>query len=116
MIAASPVLGKYDDAVDRESAYEMLAARKSLPSPPAQGASSAGGLGGILGRITDALGGGGGQAGADTTKGKGRQPMSITEMVVRSAVQSFARSASTQIAREGGRILRNQLGGILGGR
>jgi hypothetical protein len=41
--------------------------------------------------------------------------MSLTELVIRSAAQSFARSASTQIAREGGKILRNSLGGIIGG-
>jgi hypothetical protein len=36
--------------------------------------------------------------------------------VIRSATQNIARSIGTQIAREGGRILRNQLGGIISGR
>jgi hypothetical protein len=114
VIAASPLRGKYDDALDRESAYEMLAKRKGLPDEPAQGTAQSGGLGGILGRISDALGGGSSRAPAPPTKG-GRQPMSITEMVIRSAAQNIARSLGTQIAREGGRILRNELGGIIGG-
>ena len=45
----------------------------------------------------------------------GRQPMSTTDLVIRSAAQSLARSVATQLAREGGKILRNQLGSILGG-
>ena len=129
VIAASPLRGKYDQALDRESAYEMLAKRRDLPEEPAQAATQSGGLGGILGRITETLassgipvgspGGGSASAGAAPAGGRakagGRQPMSLTELVIRSAAQSFARSASTQIAREGGKILRNSLGGIIGG-
>ncbi|HEY0571865.1 MAG TPA: helicase HerA-like domain-containing protein [Enterovirga sp.] len=118
VIAVSPIRGKYDQAVDRESAYEMLAKRKGLPQEPAQGAAQSGGLGGILGRITDALGSAT-QPSAPPQQGggrSGRQPMSMTELVIRSAAQNIARSIGTQIAREGGRILRNQLGGIISGR
>jgi hypothetical protein len=86
-----------------------------MAEEPAQEAASSGGLGGILGKITDAFTGGGQTAGKGDGKGKGRQPMSITEMVIRSAAQNMARSLGTQIAREGGRILRNQMGGIIGG-
>ena len=115
IVAASPLRGKYEETVDRESAYEMLAARRTMEADPAREAGQSGGLGGILGRITDALGAGSSQAGsASAGKGRGRQSMSLTELVVRSAVQSFARSASTQIAREGAKILRNGLGGIVG--
>jgi hypothetical protein len=129
VIAASPLRGKYDQVLDRESAYELLAKRRDMPEEPAQAATQSGGLGGILGRITETLassgipvgspGGGGASAGAAAAGGEakagGRQPMSLTELVIRSAAQSFARSASTQIAREGGKILRNSLGGIIGG-
>ncbi|WP_245513256.1 helicase HerA-like domain-containing protein [Enterovirga rhinocerotis] len=110
VIAASPLAGKYDKPIDRESAYEMLAARKDLPADTAQGTQDSGGLGGLLGQIGTVLGGGSGGA----TPGKGRQRMTVTEQVIRSAAQSFARSASTQIAREAGRILRNVLGGVSG--
>ncbi len=110
VIAQSPLGHKYDATVDRESAYEMLAKRKDLPVQGSQGTAESGGLGGILGQIGAALGGGAPAA------GKGRAKMSMTEMVIRSAAQSFARSASTQIAREAGRIIRNSLGGVSGRR
>ena len=129
IVAASPLGAKYGTAVDRASAYEMLAGRKDLPAEPAQGAAaSGGGLMDMLDRLTEVLSGNGaarapqhsGPASAPGTlkprAGAGRQPMSMTEMVVRSAAQSFARSASTQIAREAGKILRNQLGSVIGGR
>src|SRR6185295_8720115 len=58
LIQASPLRGKYDDAIDAESAYEMLAQRKQMAEAPAQQASTSGGLGGIFGKIGDALGGG----------------------------------------------------------
>ena len=116
IIAASPLRGKYDEALDRDSAYEMLAKRKNLAEEPAQSTASSGGLGGILGRISDAITGGSSHAGQGGAAPKGgRQPMSMTEMVIRSAAQNIARSLGTQIAREGGKILRNQLGGIMGG-
>ncbi len=113
IIAASPIRGKYDDTLDRESAYEMLAKRKDMSPQAGQGAAAGGGLGGILGRISDALTGGG-QSGKPAGK-TGRQPMSITEMVIRSAAQNIARNLGTQIAREGGKIIRNELGGMIGG-
>ncbi|NNM72686.1 helicase HerA-like domain-containing protein [Enterovirga aerilata] len=130
IVAASPLRGKYDQTLDRESAYEILAKRRHLPEEPAQAATASGGLGGILDRLTETLGssgipvgrstGGGtapsgGAAPSGKGKGGGRQSMSLTELVIRSAAQSFARSASTQIAREGAKILRNSLGGIIGG-
>ena len=103
VMAQSPLGHKYDETIDRESAYELLAKRKDLDGDAAEGAQEQGGLGGLLGEIGSVLGGGG------AAKGKGRQRQSITEQVVRSAAQSFARSASTQIARA---ILRGVLGGV----
>jgi DNA helicase HerA-like ATPase len=124
LIQASPLRGKYEDTLDSESAYEMLAKRKQMAEQPAEAAAGSGGLGGILGRITDAISGGaqqpagqgaGQSAGKGQAQGAGRQRMSTTEMVVRSAATSIARSVGTQIAREGMKILRNQLGGMIGG-
>ena len=68
-----------------------------------------------VGRSGNAAPSGGAAPAGGKGKGGGRQAMSLTELVIRSAAQSFARSASTQIAREGGKILRNSLGGIIGG-
>jgi DNA helicase HerA-like ATPase len=109
LIKASPLRGKYDQAVDSESAYEMLAKRKEMAAEPAQQAASSGGLGGLLESV---LGGGQG-SGNRGGKGKGRQRMTMTETVVRSAATSAARTVGTQIGRA---ILRNVLGSIMKGR
>lgn len=113
IIQKSPLRGKYDDTLDSESAYEMLAKRKQLAQEPAEAAAGSGGLGGILGQITEAITGGSQQpAGKGAAKGAGRQRMSTTEVVIRSAATSMARSVGTQLGRA---ILRNVLGGITGG-
>jgi DNA helicase HerA-like ATPase len=110
VIQASPLRGKYDDTVDAESAYEMLAKRKQMAEAPAQEASASGGLGGWLGSIVkDAVGGGAPTAG----KGRGSQRMSTSEAVIRSVATSAARSVTTQVTRA---ILRNVLGGMMKGR
>jgi DNA helicase HerA-like ATPase len=120
VINESAVRGKYDTAIDRESAFEVLRDRASgrmskAGAAPAstgpnattdQGAAPAGG--GILGQIGGMLGGIlGGQS--QPANGRGRQRMSTGELVMRSAVQSAARSAGTQIARA---VLRGVLGGM----
>jgi len=101
---ASPLRGKYDEAVESESAYEMLAKRKEIAAAPAQQAASSGGLGGLLDSVL---------GGRNAGKGKGRQRMTMTETVVRSASISVARTVGTQIGRA---ILRNVLGSITKGR
>ena len=103
-IAASVLYGHYEKSVDRESAYEKLAADKQAtapatpqPEPAAEGGGILGGLGGMLGGI---LGGGSGT-------GRGRQT------VVEAAVSSAARAIGSQVGRQ---IVRGVLGSILGGR
>jgi uncharacterized protein len=110
LIQASPLRGKYDDAIDAESAYEMLANRKQMAEAPAREASASGGLGGIFGKIGDALGGR--QTQTQPAGRRGPTRMSTTELIVRSVATSAARSVGTQITRE---IMRNVLGGIMGG-
>lgn len=104
VIAASPIHGKYDEAVDPESAYEILqkrvqekAAEEAEPQPKQE---SSGGLGGILG---DMLGGG--------TRRAGR--MSTTEVVVKQVARSVASQVGTQIGRA---IIRGVLGSLGGKR
>jgi uncharacterized protein len=108
-LRASPLRGKYDEAVDTESAYEMLAKRKELAAQPAQEAASSGGLGGLLESVLGG-GSGSGQAGG---KGKGRARVTITETVVRTAATSVARTVGTQLGRA---ILRGVLGSMTKGR
>ncbi|MEE7478187.1 helicase HerA-like domain-containing protein [Methylobacterium hispanicum] len=110
VIAKSPLRGKYDAAVDNESAYEMLAARKGLDADTAEAAKeSEGGLGGLLGGVLGSL------LGEEASKGKGtartgRRPRpGIVEQVVSNAARSMARSVGKQV---GDAILRNVLGGL----
>lgn len=86
LIAASPLRGRYDQAVDRESAYERLTARAAAnPAPAPAGAGSA--LGEMAGEL---LGGALGQA-----------------------MKGALRQAANQLGRE---LVRGLLGSLLGGR
>ena len=113
IIEHGPIFGKYDTAIDRDSAFEMLQRRAAgplaRPKPPAgatpapQGSEAPQAGGGMLGQIGQTIGGwwnGGGSS-------RGR--MTTGQVIVRSAVQSAARSIGTQVARE---ILRGVLGGM----
>ncbi|MFC5507176.1 MULTISPECIES: helicase HerA-like domain-containing protein [Hyphomicrobiales] len=106
--------GKYDTMIDRESAYEELAARKNLAEAGPVEASTAGG-GGILDTIGGWLGGGAPQQRPKTGPGSrgGALPQSMAEKVLTSA----ARSAATTIGRQvGTAILRGVLGSMMGGK
>ena len=98
--AGSPVGGKYDTAVDRDSAAEMLAKKAEIATaqagaPPAKTAD-------------DADTNGFGQAVKDAMFGtKRRQGM------VESMAKQAARTVGSQVGRQ---ILRGVLGGIFGGR
>lgn len=105
VINRSPVKGKYDVAIDNESAYEMLAKRRQMAEAPAQEAGATGSLGGMLDSVLGGILGGGGQPAA---KGK-RAPKSIGEQVLTNAANSMARSMGTQVGRA---ILRGVLGSL----
>ena len=108
LMQTSLVAGVYEQAVDRESAYEILKGRTAQPAPEPSARTavrqaepapeSGGGLGGMLG---DLLGGGGG--------GTGRRREGVGEALAKSA----ARAIGSQVGRA---IIRGVLGSILGGR
>jgi hypothetical protein len=115
-IAVSPFKGKYEAAVDRESAYEILQKRGNAwtggapgaaPGAPAQADAGGGWFDSIAGAAKDAI------TGNQGGPGKGRARRGAVETAVSAAVQSAARSVGTQIARA---VLRGALGGILGRR
>jgi len=98
--AGSPVGAKYDAAVDRDSAAEMLArkaeaATAKADAPPAKTAD-------------DDDGGGFGQAVKDAVFGTRRR-----QGMVESMAKQAARTVGSQVGRQ---ILRGVLGGIFGGR
>jgi len=111
LIAASPLAGHYEQAIDRESAYERLKARVETPAPStAPGTSRAGTpaqptqppqqseLGGLA---SDILFGRRGPRG-------GRQSEGLVEALAKSA----ARSVGSQTGRA---LIRGVLGSLLGG-
>jgi uncharacterized protein len=109
IVAASPIRGKYDTTVDRESAFEILQKKKKTeaeggetPAGKPQSTDTEGQAsgGGILDRVTDVLvGRKGGRA-------------SVTERVIVNVLASAARSIGTQLGRA---ILRGTLGGMVRG-
>jgi DNA helicase HerA-like ATPase len=97
IIKASSVFGTYENAIDRESAYEKLTAAHSHPT----GGQQQGG--GFLSSIFGSIGGVG------SSPGRGRAPDSIGTMMMKSA----ARTIGSSVGRE---IVRGVLGSIFGGR
>ena len=107
VIKESLVYGVYEQALDRESAYEKLKGKAALKAPPTDQMQSpatqpeAGG-GGWLDGLGTVLGGGS----STSTKGRGR------ESVMEAAAKSAARAIGSQVGRE---IIRGVLGSIFGG-
>ncbi len=117
VIAASPVGGIYDKAIDRESAFEVLSVRVETKvttetAPPAeQGEApptqSGGGAGGILGGIGGMLGGVLG-----TNQGRGR--LTTTQRVARSVTRTVTTRVVGGLAADIGKQMGGSLGGSVG--
>ncbi|MCQ3924841.1 MAG: ATP-binding protein [Rhodocyclaceae bacterium] len=103
MIRRSLLFGHYEQAVDRESAYEKLKARAAQvaesapPSRTPQPQSQPQQGGGILGGLGDLLGGG---------------PRGTRQTAAEAAVKSAARAIGSNLGRQ---IVRGVLGSIFGG-
>ncbi len=96
---SSPFKGKYDQTVDRESAFEILQARaqgRTSGAPVGAGAPE----GGLLSKIGAGLG--------DLFQSQGKRP-SLAQSALRSAATSAARTVGSAVARE---ILRGITGGM----
>jgi DNA helicase HerA-like ATPase len=83
-MSASPIRGKYDTTIDRESAYEMLKKRAAEKTAEAAQKDSGGGLGGMLGSIF-----GGGSS----------RRMSTGEVVVKQVARSVAGQVGSQLGK-----------------
>ena len=92
LIQSSPIFGKYETTVDRESAYEKLTGRTEQKQPQTAPASNP---------VSDILFGKTGPRG-------GRQSQGMVEALAKSA----ARSIGSELGRQ---ILRGVLGSVLGG-
>jgi DNA helicase HerA-like ATPase len=96
----SDVAGTYDQPVDRESAYELIAARHGLDEGRNAAAGESAGTGGLFGALGDFLGGSTGPRG-------GRR-----EGAIEAAAKSAARAIGSGLGRE---IVRGVLGSLMGG-
>jgi hypothetical protein len=103
VIAKSPVKGKYDTAVDPESAYEMLkkrAAKEVADAPPGQQPTGGG--------ITDWLGG------IFGTNRKRGERLTTGQMVTREVTRTVTNRVAGQIAADLGKSVAGKLGGSIG--
>ncbi|WP_313075298.1 helicase HerA-like domain-containing protein [Melaminivora sp.] len=102
LLAGSLVAGRYDTAIDRESAYEILRARAGSAGAAATAgaAPAAAPAGGLKDGLNDLLFG--------TTGPRGGKKDGLVQTVAKSAM----RTVGTGLGRE---ILRGVLGGLLGG-
>jgi hypothetical protein len=122
IIAESPVKGKYDTAIDRESAYEVLQKRVagSAAAPAPDGSSgSGGGGGGVLGQIGAMVGT---IFGTNVSRGRlstgqliaRNVTRSVTNKVVGGVVSDLGKSMGGSVGSSIGRsIVRGALGGLL---
>jgi DNA helicase HerA-like ATPase len=107
VMARSPVGGKYDTAVDRESAYEKLTQRTQATAAPVPGSSADAGWQ----QQADAAWGHG-QAAPAGRKAAAPKP-SQTQVVLEAAAKSVVRSVGSQVGRELGReLMRGLLGSL----
>ncbi|WP_347263256.1 helicase HerA-like C-terminal domain-containing protein [Nitrobacter sp.] len=114
LIARSPVKGKYDTAIDSESAYELLQKRVEDTAAAADGSS-----GGVLGQIGSIVGS---IFGTNTPRGRlstgqviaRNVTRSVTNKVVGGIVADLGKSVGGSVGSSVGRALvRGALGGLL---
>ncbi|OKO86721.1 helicase HerA-like domain-containing protein [Bradyrhizobium sp. AS23.2] len=103
---ASPVKGKYDTAIDSESAYEILQKRIAGTAATADGSAGASG-GGILGQIGSIVG-----AIFGTNVKRGR--LSTGQLVARDVTRSVTNQVIGGVAANIGKSVGGQLGGSIG--
>jgi DNA helicase HerA-like ATPase len=105
VIAKSSVRGKYDEAVDSESAFEMLQKRvkKEAATPEqAESAGQGGGIGDIIGTIFG------------TKRRPGQKRLSTGQLVTREVTRSVTNRVAGKIAADIGRSLGGSVGGSIG--
>jgi DNA helicase HerA-like ATPase len=105
IISASPVKGKYDTAIDSESAYEMLQKRVAATAAPAD--ASAGGGGGILGQIGAIVGT---IFGANVPRGR----LSTGQVIARSVARTVGNKVAGSVVSDLGKSMGGALGSSVG--
>ncbi len=105
----SPVKGKYDTAIDAESAYEMLQKRVAGTAAPADGADGGAGAGGggILGQIGSIVGT---IFGTNVKRGR----MSTGQVIARDVTRSVTNKVIGGVVADLGKSVGGSLGGSVG--
>lgn len=106
IMSRSPVKGKYDTAVDRESASEMLQKRVAGTAAPAD-AQNGGAGGGILGQIGTIVGT---IFGTNVKRGR----LSTGQVIARDVTRSVTNQVIGGLAANVGKSIGGQLGGSIG--
>jgi len=112
VIDKSPIKGKYDTAVDSESAYEILQKRMhntaATPAPGQQGQTEQGGSGGLLGQIGGVIGT---IFGTNVPRGA---RLSTGQRMTREVTRSVSNRVAGQIAADLGKSIGGSMGGTIG--
>lgn len=104
---ASPVKGKYNTAVDAESAYEMIQKRIAGTAATADAGAADGGGGGILGQIGSMVGT---IFGTNVKRGR----LSAGQVIARDVTRSVTNQVIGGMAANLGKSVAGQLGGSIG--
>ncbi len=104
VIAKSPCRGKYDTAVDSESAYEKLQQRVAATAAPAE----EGGVGGLLGNLGGVLG-----SIFGTNRPRG-QRLSTGQLITREITRSVTNRVAGQVAGSIGKSIGGSMGNTIG--
>jgi hypothetical protein len=114
VLGKSPVKGKYDQAVDSESAYEVLQKRvketgsTAAPAPGQENGGQASAGGGILGGIGSVLGS---IFGLNKRRG---ERFSTGQLIARSVTRTVTNQVAGQIAADIGKSIGGKMGGSVG--
>jgi DNA double-strand break repair helicase HerA and related ATPase len=106
LIANSPMKGKYDTAVDSESAYEIL--KKRVEDTAAAQAQAEHGGGGLIGGIGSVLGS------IFGTSGKPGERLSTGQLVARSVTRTVVSRTAGNLADSVGKSIGGSMGGSIG--
>lgn len=110
IIAKSPLKGKYDQAIDAESAFEMLQKRvaETAEQGPPAGTAEAGQAGGMLGGLGSVLG-----TIFGTTRKRGER-LTAGQTVAREVTRTVTNRVAGQIASDLGKSMAGSLGSSVG--
>src|SRR5947209_4029765 len=100
----SPIKGKYDTAIDRESAYELLQKRLAGTAAPADAAGAGGGVLGQIGAIVGSIFG--------TNVSRGR--LSTGQLIARSVTRSVTNKVVGGVVADLGKSVGGSMGGSVG--